>query len=100
MDQRHDRLQAEASVHARHPGEGLAHDEGDRIRVVGLAGIDQGAADVATAASVKGLRLVAEVAQDGTVSPAPSPGPPHQLEEESPLAPDAGASGRGAVTPA
>ena len=85
MDQRHDRLQAEAPVHARHPGEGLAHDEGDRVRVMGLAGIDQGAADVATAASVKGLRLVAEVAQDGVVTTGAALGPADQLEEEAPL---------------
>src|SRR5260370_1046551 len=78
----------------------LAAGRALRRRAAGGPGIHEGAADVATAASVEGLRLVAEVAQDGIVSAAPALGPPHQLEEESPLVLDDGGVGRGAVAPA
>jgi hypothetical protein len=76
-------LQPELPVHARHRAQGLAHHERDvlRVRVLSV----QRLAHVAAPASVQGLRLVPEIAQDRVVAAASALDPAHQLEKETPL---------------
>ena len=96
----HRRLEPEARVDASHAGESLARDEAHRFRILHRRVGSESEAHIAARTTVKRLRLVAEVAQDGVVTAGAALRPADQLEEEAPLVLDHHRVCRGALGPA